>query len=287
MAGVRPPSCAGSVYPDDPARLRAALDGWLALPRAVRARAPAGPVRLLVAPHIDYPRGAPGYARAYAALAATPADLFVVFGTAHETPPHLFTLTRRDYGTPLGRVPTDRALVDALVAELGAGELLADEAAHDDEHSVELQAVVLRHLVRRPFTVLPVLCSSIAHLPDPARFTDRFLGALARALRGRAACFVAGADLMHVGPRYGDRRPPTAAEAAALEAADRRTLAFVAAGDAAGFHRSAVEDDARRRLCGTAPIYAAMRASGRGAALLHYERWTDGRDSVAFAAAAG
>ena len=54
-----------------------------------------------------------------------------------------------------------------------------------------------------------------------------------------------------------------------------------------GFHADAVRDDARRRLCGTAPIYAAMRASGAGARVLHYERWSDGRDSVSFAAAAG
>jgi hypothetical protein len=30
-----------------------------------------------------------------------------------------------------------------------------------------------------------------------------------------------------------------------------------------------------------------MKASGAGARLLHYERWTDGVDSVSFAAAAG
>lgn len=288
MRDVRTPSCAGTVYPDDPVRLRSALDGWLALPgRATRAGPPRKPVRLLVAPHIDYARGARGYARAYAALAATDAELFVVFGTAHETPPHLFTVTRRHYATPLGRVATDRAVVGTLAAELGAAEVLADERCHEGEHSVELQLVVLRHLVRRPFTVLPVLCSSISHLPSPARFTDRFFSALARAVRGRRACFIAGADLAHVGPLYGDRRPLSAAEVAAIEAADRSTLAHVIRGDPEAFHRAAVHDDARRRLCGTAPIYAAMRASGRGGALLHYERWTDGRDSVSFAAAAG
>jgi hypothetical protein len=288
VAGVRPPSCAGSVYPEDPGRLRAALDAWLAFPPRAVAPGPRGaPVRLLVAPHIDYPRGARGYARAYAALDGTVADLFVVFGTAHETPRHLFTLTRRHYATPLGPVATDRAAVNALVGELGEAEVLADERCHAGEHSVELQLVVLRHLVRRPFTALPVLCSSISHLPEPAPFTDRFLAALGRAVQGRNVCYVASADLAHVGPLYGDRRPPTAAEAAAIEAEDRRTLAFVAAGDAEGFHRDAVRDDSRRRLCGIAPIYAAMRASGRGATLLHYERWTDGRDSVSFAAAAG
>ena len=61
----------------------------------------------------------------------------------------------------------------------------------------------------------------------------------------------------------------------------------MAAGDAAGFHQEAIRDDERRRLCGTAPIYAALRASGARARLLHYQQWTDGTDSVSFAAAAG
>ena len=284
-ACIRPASCAGSVYPAGAAELRRALDGWLWLPEPA-AHPPRSPTRLLVAPHIDYPRGARGWAAAYRAL-HTDADLFVVLGTAHASPPRLFALTRRDHATPLGTVPTDRPALEALVAELGEEELLADEAAHDDEHSIELQLVVLRHVVSRPFTVLPVLCSAISHLRDPAPFTARFLGALGRALAGRRVCFVASADLAHVGPGYGDPRPPTAIEATRLEARDRETLAFVAAGDAARFHRDALRDDARRRLCGLAPIYAALRASGVGAQLLHYERWTDGVDSVSFAAAAG
>ena len=285
MSLPRPPSCAGSVYPAEPAGLVRALDGWLRVPPPVAAPRPAR-TRLLVAPHIDYPRGARGWAAAYGAL-ATEADLFVVLATAHATPPHLFALTRRDHETPLGIVPTDRAAVDAIAREVGAAEVLSDEAAHDGEHSIELQLVVLRHLVRRPFTVLPVLCSTIAHLADPAPPTARFLAALGRAVEGRDVCFIASADLAHVGPMYGDPRPPSAAEAARLEARDRETLAFLAAGDADGLHRDARRDDARRRLCGLAPIYAAVRASGTGARLLHYERWTDGRDSVSFAAAAG
>jgi MEMO1 family protein len=281
---ARPASCAGAVYPGDASELRRALDRWIRL-----ARPPAlpRPPRLVVSPHIDYPRGAASYARAAAALAAADADLFVVFGTAHASPPHLFTLTRLDYATPLGPVETDRAAVTALAAALGDREVFTDELCHRDEHSVELQLVLMKHVVRRPFTVVPVLCSTTAHLRDPARATEQFLAALARAVAGRRVCYVAGADLAHVGPRYGDRRPPSPAELVALSAADRRTLAFLAAGDAEGFHRDAVRDDARRRLCGIAPIYAAMRAAGVAAPLLHYGQWTDGVDSVSFAAAAG
>lgn len=280
---IRLPSCAGSVYPDDPQELGAALDSWLRLPAAPALPPP----RLVVSPHIDYARGARGYAHAARALAASDADLFVLLGTAHEAPRHLFALTRRDYATPLGVVETDRAAVDAVVRVMGEDEALGSEPSHDGEHSVELPLVVLRHVVRRPFTALPVLCGSLSHLEEPAGASARFLSALGRALEGRRACFVAGADLAHAGPLYGDPRPLAPAEGERLDADDRRTLAFLEAGDAAGFHRDAVRDDGRRRLCGTAPIYAAMRAAGRGAKVLHHERWTDGVDAVSFAAAAG
>ncbi|HET6439400.1 MAG TPA: AmmeMemoRadiSam system protein B [Anaeromyxobacter sp.] len=281
----RPPACAGTVYPAEPAALRAALDRWLAHPTGPEAAC--GPVRLVIAPHIDYPRGAAGYAHAYRSLARSEADLLVVFGTAHATPPHLFTLTRLDHATPLGPVRTDRLVVERLAAELGEAELFADELVHRDEHSVELQLVLLAHLVHRPFTVVPVLCSNLSHLADPAPATGRFLAALRGAVGGRRVCYLAGADLAHVGPFYGDPRPPTRGELARLAEADRRTLAAAAAGDPAAFHREAIRDDHRRRLCGAAPIYAALRAAGTGARLLHYEQWSDGVDSVSFAAAAG
>jgi MEMO1 family protein len=291
-SGAREPACAGSSYPDDPAALDAMLASFFLDPagpgrRDASSRAGAG-VRLLVAPHIDFGRGGPVYAHAYAALEGCDADLYLVFGTAHASPQRLFTLTRQDYATPLGAVATDRAVVDALATDLGDDELFGDELVHRGEHSCEFQMVWLRWLFPdRPLRAVPVLCSSISHLEDPARETSRFLAALARATAGRKVCCVAGADLAHVGPMYGDERPPSLDALAGLDRQDRSTLARLAAGDAGAFHRDAILEDDRRRLCGVAPIYAAMRASGRGARLLRYRQWTDGTDMVSFAAAAG
>jgi AmmeMemoRadiSam system protein B len=291
-SGPRAPTCAGGAYPAEEAALRELLASCYTAeggpgPRDARSRAGES-VRLLVAPHIDYRRGAATYAHAYRALEGCDADLYVVFGTAHASPPHLFTLTRQDYATPLGAVATDRAVVNALADELGEEELLADELVHVGEHSCELQMVWLRWVLGdRPFRAVPVLCSSISLVEDPERETRRFLSALARATAGRRVCYVAGADLAHVGPQYGDEEAPTAEHVERLGAQDRRTLERLSAGDAAGFHREAIVDDERRRLCGVAPIYAAMRAAGRGARLLRYDHWSDGTDLVSFAAAAG
>jgi predicted class III extradiol MEMO1 family dioxygenase len=260
-ARPRAPACAGGAYPAEETALREMLAGFYTErggpgPRDPRSRV-GEHVRLLVAPHIDFRRGGASYAHAYGALEGCDADLFVVFGTAHASPPHLYTLTRQDYATPLGTVATDHEVVNALAAELTEEDLFADELVHAGEHSCEFQMVWLRWVLGdRPF-------------------------------RGRKVCFVAGADLAHVGPQYGDPRSPTPEELAGYAAQDRQTLGFVAGADAAAFHRDATADAERRRLCGVAPIYAAMRAAGRGARLLHYGQWTDGTDMVSFAAAAG
>jgi hypothetical protein len=288
----RAPACAGGAYPDQEVELREMLASFYTHPegpgaRDGRSRSGAG-ARLVVAPHIDFRRGGPAYAHAYHALEGCDADVYVVFGTAHASPPHLYTLTRQDYATPLGPVATDRAVVDALASQLPEEELFADELVHSGEHSCEFQMIWLRWILGdRPFRAVPVLCSSISHLADPAAATERFLTALARATRGHKVCCVASADLAHVGPQYGDELAPTRADLAELEAQDRRTLAFLVKGEPDAFHRDAVVEDERRRLCGVAPIYAAMRASGRGARLLHYSQWTDGTDMVSFAAAVG
>jgi AmmeMemoRadiSam system protein B len=312
-APVRPAICAGGAYPREKQELTRYLDDFftrpggpgplaepfppsaVAGPNPVTASLssrhdPMNPIRLLVAPHIDLHRGGVSYAHAYKALAhACDADLFVVFGTAHASPPRLFTVTDRDYDTPLGPVPTDRAVVAALCRELGDEEVRGDELVHRGEHSCEFQMVWLRHLFPlRPIQALPVLCSSISHLENPAAVTERFLGALARAVAGRKVCYLAGADLAHLGPRYGDPRPPTAGELQAFAEQDRRTLRCLESGDPSAFHRDAIVDDEKRRLCGVAPIYAAMRASGVATVrLLHYGQWSDGTDSVSYAACVG
>ncbi|HTP24474.1 MAG TPA: AmmeMemoRadiSam system protein B [Anaeromyxobacteraceae bacterium] len=290
-AGPRLPACAGTAYPDDETELHEMLAGFCTHsdgPGARNGHSRAGlSVRLLVAPHIDFRRGGPAYAHAYRKLEGSDAELYVVFGTAHASPRQLYTLTRQDFETPLGPVATDRTVVDALASELPEDELFTSELVHVHEHSCEFQMVWLRWILGdRPFRVVAVLCSSISHLQDPAGATAPFLAALARATAGRKVCYVAGADFAHVGPQYGDAQPPTPEQLGALRNEDQRTLAFLSAGDTEGFHRHAVADE-KRRLCGVAPIYAAMRASGRGARLLHYSQWTDGSDMVSFAAAAG
>jgi AmmeMemoRadiSam system protein B len=266
----RAPSHAGGSYPDDGPTLARILDGLLARsqgepPPATRnGDAPVG----LIAPHIDFPRGGPVYAGAYRALAAADRpDLVVVLGTDHNGTDHPFTLTRKSYATPLGVVETDAHAVDAIVrytADTPGLDLFADEFHHRHEHSIEFQAVWLRHVYgERVPPVLPVLCGSLhqyvgsGETPSSDSRVVDFLAALRRVTEGRRTLVVAGADLAHVGPRFGDG-PMTAADRERVERADRASLAACARGDADGFFAFVSAERDERRICGLSPIFTAL-----------------------------
>jgi MEMO1 family protein len=288
-AAVRRPAIhAGGAYAGDPDELRRTMDGFFTAPGGPGpvAAVPGVPVRGVIAPHIDYHRGGPAYAWAYRDVAERcDADLFVIFGTSHAGLAEPFALTRKDYETPLGAAVTDQDFIDAL-ARRARHDCFAAEAGHRMEHSIEFQAVFLRYLFgeRRDFTVVPVL-ASFAHeamargrKPEDDPRVAAFLDALSEAAAacGRRVAFVAGADLAHVGPRFGDAKPVTAAGLKRIEREDRAMLETVTGGDATGFFASVAADDDRRRICGFSPIYALLRClPDTPGTLRHYGQWPD------------
>jgi AmmeMemoRadiSam system protein B len=295
-APSRPARHAGGAYAGDAEPLRGAMDAFFT--------APAGPgpvgafqgggVRGLVAPHIDFHRGGPAYAWAYRELAERgEADLFVIFGTSHTGLAQPFALTRKDFDTPLGPARTDRAFVETLAAR-ARQDCFGSELAHRNEHSIEFQAVFLQYLyaARREISIVPVLTSfvhealALGRRPEDDPRVPAFLDALAETVAGcgRRVAFIAGADLAHMGPRFGDPAPVSPAELSAIEREDRGLLAAVEAGDAEAFFESARRDNDRRRTCGLSPIYTLLRALGGGPGTLRrYGQWPDPECVVTFA----
>jgi AmmeMemoRadiSam system protein B len=287
---------AGGAYAADVASLRAAMDRFFEPPAGPGAIAPtaADDLVAVIAPHIDYHRGGPAYAWAYRDVAERcRADLFIIVGTCHAGMADPFALTFKDFETPFGPAVVDRDFVERLAARAGA-QSFASEGAHRTEHSIEFQTVFLRYLFagRREFTIVPIL-ASFAHEAlargqgvEQDGAVPRFLDALAQTIitSGRRVALVAGADLAHVGPRFGDPTPVSAAERERIEREDRAMLACVMAGDAPGFFESVARDGDRRRICGLSPIYAVLRVlGGRAGALRHYGQWPDPQGVVTYA----
>lgn len=296
-APSRAASHAGGAYPGDADELRAKLDGFFTPPEGPgsMASAPAGapPVVGVIAPHIDFHRGGPAYAWAYRDVGErADADVFVIFGTYHGGMKDSFALTRKDFDTPFGPARVDQDFVDALVRRAPL-DCFASELAHRNEHSIEFQAVWLRYLFgeRRDVTIVPIL-TSFAHEamvrgtgPEADPCVAKFLDALVDTAEasGRRVAWVAGADLAHVGPRFGDPAPLDEAAMAAIEREDRAMLRAVEAGDAAAFFDSVAGDRDRRRICGLSPIYSLLRVlRGRPGALRHYGHTHDPNCLVSF-----
>ncbi len=301
---VRPAVHAGSAYAADAPALAAQIEGFFAhpegprlggQPEVLRGSAPA--LRGLIAPHIDFHRGGPIYAWAYRELLErSDAEIFVILGTCHAGMADPFAVTLKPYDTPLGAVSVDREFYEGLHRRYGE-DLLGSETAHRSEHSIEFQAVMLRHVLRarREFSILPVLASYLHEAvwargdPERDRRVPRFLDALldTMAASARKVCLIAGVDLAHVGPRFGDPEPNTSESLEAVATADLDMLQAVTAGDPTGFYASIVHDHDKRRICGLSPIYTFLRAlPGAEGSLLRYGQWPDPQGAVSFCAAA-
>jgi AmmeMemoRadiSam system protein B len=301
-ATVRPATHAGGAYHGD----RAKLAGYIAeacLGKVAAAPATNGrPLVALVAPHIDPWRGAVGYGHAYGALqaaVAAEADTFVLLGTSHAPMREPFALCRKDFETPLGLVEADRDAIDALAAAADGFDPYADQFNHKREHSIEFQAVFLRHVLgerrARPARIVPILAGLGSHQSsgqDPSRDARvaRFVDAVRRLFDERPGrvVLVAGADMAHVGPRFGDETPYDAGRRQQLEGRDRDSLERASQVDAPGFWAHVTSDQDERRVCGLAPIWTLLRAlpDGVNGRLLHYEQTID-RDDGSIVSHAG
>jgi len=286
---IRPSAFDGRSYPAERAELAAFLDGHFAEAERMRgATVTATRPRALLAPHLDPRRAGRAIARAYLELDRTGAEPLrvVVFGTGHSLMEDHFAFTRKHFETPLGKIPTDTAFVEAVGARLGDAAFRA-EIVHRDEHSIEFQALYLKHRFGdRPLTLVPILCGGFHALVDQGKTPreDPQFEALIAAVReaertlGGETVYVAGADLSHVGPRFGD--PPIDARTKEeIEAIDREALAAAEKGDAEGWFASIAAHQDSSRICGYAPVYATLRCAAPGAGrLLTYEQ-SDEKDS--------
>ncbi len=283
-AAVRPASHAGGAYHGEGRELAKYLDESC-LGAATSNGGPGGTLVGLVAPHIDPWRGARSYGEAYTALrSALPvdADTFVLFGTSHAPMREPFALCRKAFDTPLGEVEADLDAIDAI-AEASDFDPYTDQFNHKREHSLEFQAVFLRHLLgRRKARIIPILAGlgeeqSTGRSPARRKKVERFFDAVRDVVASKKAVVIAGADLAHVGPRFGDPRPYDARAREVLGETDRTSLEHATAVDAEGFWEHVASDLDTRRVCGLGPIYALLRCLDAGAKgeLRHYEQTVD------------
>ncbi len=287
-ADTRPAHLAGTAYPEEPEELRAQIDGYFTMEGGPgeRPRPDAGggpPAAGLVVPHIDLARGGRTYAHGYARLAQCgKPKTCIIFGVSHAAGDVPFILTKKSFDTPFGTLQTDHELV-ARLADTCPWDPYGDEFAHRTEHSIEFQALMLAYLYGPDVSIVPILCAAFgdeAAVAEPQNITGipEFLATCREIVAETGATVIAGADLAHVGRRFGDDIDITDEVLTAVHARDDEDLAHVLALDPDAFYKSVMRDGNARQVCGHKPIYSAMKAvDGRAtqAELLYYERAPD------------
>jgi AmmeMemoRadiSam system protein B len=140
---ARRPAVAGMFYSDKPQELAAAVRAYVA------EAAPPGmakPPKAVVAPHAGYIYSGPVAGTAYAALAPRGKEIerVILIGPSHRIGfPGVAASGASAFETPLGPVAVDREAVALLVKEGLAREF---EAAHENEHSLEVQLPFLKQV---------------------------------------------------------------------------------------------------------------------------------------------
>jgi AmmeMemoRadiSam system protein B len=206
-ANVRPSPIAGLWYEGEPQALARSVDSYM---DAARLPALDGDVVAVVAPHAGHRFSGPVAGYAFAALRGLQPDVVAVLSPFHNFhSAALLTTSHAAYGTPLGAVPVDGPLMEALNAALNSrlGFGLAP-LANDPEHSLEIELPFLQRAFTSEWTLLPLMVR--AHEAHICKAVGQIL---AQVLAGRNVILVASTDLSH----YYEQRVALAMDRALLE----------------------------------------------------------------------
>jgi AmmeMemoRadiSam system protein B len=245
---IRQPRFADDMwYSSDSVQLQAEVQGYL----VETSPAPTGLIGL-VAPHAGYFFSGHVAGAAFAGLTPGAFETVILIGPDHHGTAlgEISTLQVETWRTPLGDVPVDWALLQALQAEINLTLLSTDE-----EHCLEVELPFLQMTLQQ-FKLVPLM------MGDQSWETCRHLGAaLAKVIRSQSSSLIGGiergillvasSDLSHYFDDDTARR------------LDQITLQFILNLDAAGLARHA---EAGRRqgqpfACGAGPIAAIIHAA--------------------------
>ncbi|HEY44149.1 MAG TPA: AmmeMemoRadiSam system protein B, partial [Anaerolineae bacterium] len=195
MIDVRPSPISGTWYPGDPETLAQSIDHYL---NDIVITPLLGELKGVIVPHAGHRYSGQVAAHAFRYLEGLTPEVVAVISPLHH--PHLgqvLTTGHDAYGTPLGNVPVDHALLQRFEAELNEnGGIEVSYVRNDGEHSLEIELPFLQRVLPQPFRLLPLM------LRDQSRPTVEAVGhALGKVLIDQSAILVASSDLSHFYPQ--------------------------------------------------------------------------------------
>lgn len=234
---IRESVIAGSWYPGQPSKLKHEIKRYL---DGVTISPSRDPLFSLIVPHAGYMYSGGVAAHAYKLLEGGSFHTVLILAPSHRA--YFQGASIYDLGgfsTPLGVVPLDRKLVDALLHHSIFKGYLSQ--AHDQEHSLEIQLPFLQ-CVLREFHLVPVV------MGNQSRETcQKIAEAISQECRGKSVLLLASSDLSHYHPDGEARK------------LDQVVLDRISAFDPEGL---AVDlESGRCEACGGGPMVTVMLAS--------------------------
>lgn len=268
---------AGSWYPGQRDELRGLVTRLLE-----QADVPKLPCRPfgVISPHAGIQFSGAAAACAYRPLQEAGVSRVLLLGPSHVAPLRgIATSGVSGYRTPLGDVPVDREVTEALSAH---PLFQASRRAEQPEHSLEMQLPFLQ-CVLEEFSIVPLIVGEM-HMSDYATAA----AALQPYLDG-ATVVAVSSDFTHFGPRFG-YTPFRGDVKQKLRELDGTAIDLITAGDFDGF--LSYLDRTGATICGARPIGVLLRLlpeGARGTLLSYYtsgDLLGDYSDTVSYAAIA-
>jgi AmmeMemoRadiSam system protein B len=234
---VRPPVVAGMFYTALPDQLSSEVNKFLAQVKPIELN---GTLLGLIVPHAGHPYSGLTAAYAYSLLRDTAVKTVVIISPSHrEYFAGISVFDGMAYRTPLGEVPLDEELRDALAKD--GGIIKASAHGHGAEHAIEVQLPFLQRVLPE-FKIVPIV------MGDQRREFSYHLGErLGDLLHGKPAILVASSDLSHY---HSDE--------------EARALDRIVTEDVEHFDVEALMDDLeteRCEACGGGPMVAMLTAA--------------------------
>jgi len=198
---IRRPAVAGSFYEGTEEGLRRQIENCYTHPLGP-GKLPGlsskkeGNILGLVSPHAGYMYSGPVAARGfYEVIGEEIPEVVVILGPNHRgfgAP--VAIMEEGEWETPLGKTEIDEELARKITA--AASIIQPDEAAHQMEHSLEVQLPFLQYSYGENFKIIP-----ICMMQQDKRTSQEVGEALARVLEGENSLIIASTDLTHYQPK--------------------------------------------------------------------------------------
>lgn len=157
---ARPSPIAGSWYIGEKSQLSNYIDKVL---QEVESDQVFGNIIGLIVPHAGHTYSGVTAAKAYKAIVDLKPEVVVIFSPHHAFTPHLCSTTAYGYyQTPLGKVPVDHVLLNAVSKELvSRGHSQIFLSPTEKEHAIEIQLPFIQKIFSHEFSLAPIMLRNL------------------------------------------------------------------------------------------------------------------------------